>query len=139
MKNNKPPRGPEPEEPNYLLSKATITNLGSSAANGTTAAIAAGVGSLIPNTCVLSPAAAGLAGGLVGLVVGWPVNLKAMDVAETRYPSRHLYGLAVLAFNVATSVASGMLAGVAGHCGANPLIAGGVAAGGTAIGLKVLR
>lgn len=132
------PQPPEQPEPVYNLDKAAIVTIGSSLANGTTAGVAAGVGSLIPNTGFLTAVAAGLAGGVVGAVVGSVVNYKAIDIAESRYPSRNMYGLVTMGLGVASSIGSGVVAGVAGHYGANPLIAGGVAAGGTAIGLKLM-
>lgn len=76
-----------------------------------------------------------VAEGVAGPVVAY----KALDIAKTNHPSRNKYALVALGLGTAASVLSGAAGGLAGNYGTNPLLAGGVAFGATAVGMHVLK
>lgn len=134
----KPPSDEPSSSSGLLEDKAFIVSAGATLANASCAGASALAGSFIPNTGILSAVGAGVAGAVIGAVGGSVINYKAVDLAESKHPSRNWGGLVFLGVNVMGNIATGAASGIAGHYGVNPLVTAGIGGGVVAGGLGLL-
>lgn len=131
---------PTPPKPPSGTEGAWIVISGSAAASGLSAAGAATIGSFIPHAGGWSALGSMVAGAAIGGLAGGAINFKAVEIADRKYPkgSHSSGGYQMFILNTVTSAVSGALAGLSGHYGVSPAVAGGIAGGASGTGLFLL-